>query len=326
MARLTFQSILQWSEDDCRDFLAKMRWPRGPICPKCGAKEPYTITRKSATKNLVRSLYKCRDCKKQFTVTVGTIFEDSHIPLSKWLAALFLMCASKKGMSAHQLFRMLDIGSYRTAWFMAHRIREAMRDKGILEPLKGIVEIDETYVGGKQRGHKVWRENIQDEIQMGIRPKPSHPRMDKAIVFGMLERDGKVRTVRVKATTAKTLHPIIREYVDQLDAHVISDGHPAYRLLKKWLRHDVIDHETEYVRGSVHTQGIENYWSLLKRGIIGVFHHVSQDHLPMYLSEFEYRFNRRKMADPERFAALMMQTQGRLLWYCTTPQPENPFR
>ena len=122
--KLTFQGVLQWSDEQCKDFLASMRWPDGVRCPKCGSTdEPYIIQRKSASKNKVNSLYRCRSCRKQFTATVGTIFEDSKIPLNKWMAALFLMCSSKKGISAHQLFRLLDLGSYRTAWFMAHRIR-----------------------------------------------------------------------------------------------------------------------------------------------------------------------------------------------------------
>lgn len=325
--RLTFQAVLKWTDEECRGFLERMRWPEGPHCPKCGTTEPYRITRKSRSKNAVQSLYKCRSCRKQFTATVGTIFEDSKIPLSKWLAALFLMCCSKKGVSAHQLYRMLELGSYRSAWFMAHRIREAMRDKGLLAPLTGTVEADETYVGGKsKRGHPIEHERIKDEVEMGLRPRPKHhPRMDKAIVFGMLERDGTVKTMVVPEATARTLSPILRSYIDALQTRLITDTHPAYRLLKRVFRHEMVNHEIEYVRGDVHTQGIDNYWSLLKRGIVGVFHHVGDNYLPNYLNEFEYRFNRRKVSDPERFAALMSQTQGRLLWYCRTPQPENPY-
>ena len=325
--KLTYQAVMKWTDEECREFLARMRWPGGPHCPKCGVSEPYSITRKSRTKNAVRSLYKCRSCRKQFTATVGTIFEDSHIPLGKWLAALFLMVSSKKGVSAHQLYRMLDLGSYRSAWFMAHRIREAMRDKGFLAPLPGTVEADETYVGGRQRGHWTKRERIQDEIKMGLREKPKGGSFrDKAIVFGMLERDGTVRTMTVPEATQRTLEPILRAYIDSLSSRLITDAHPAYRLIKKHLRHDVIKHEVQYVRGDVHTQGIENYWSLLKRGIIGVFHHVGKNHLPSYLNEFEFRFNRRKVSDVERFAALMSQTSGtRLLWYCRTHQPQNPY-
>ena len=168
--KLTFHQVLRWTDDECRAFLEQMRWPHGPRCPKCGAEEPYSITRKSHTKNMVKSLYKCRSCKKQFSATVGTIFEDSKIPLHKWFAAIFLMCASKKGISAHQLHRQLDI-TYKSAWFMCHRVREAMRDKGAMEPLSGVVEADETYIGGRsRRGHKIWHERKQDEEEMGLQP------------------------------------------------------------------------------------------------------------------------------------------------------------
>ena len=180
--KLTFKAVLKWTEEECREFLEPLRWPNGPVCPKCGDPDPYVINRKSETKNKVKRLYRCKGCKRQFSSTVGTIFEGSKIPLSKWLAALFLMTSSKKGVSAHQLFRLLDIGSYKSAWFMAHRIREAMRDKGLLEPLSGDVEADETYMGGRtRRGHKVHHERIKDEIEMGLRPQPSRrpPYQDK---------------------------------------------------------------------------------------------------------------------------------------------------
>ena len=326
--KLTFQAVLSWDNEKCRDFLASMRWPDGIRCPKCGStEEPYTITRKSASKNKIPSLYRCRSCRKQFSVTVGTIFEDSKIPLNKWLAALFLMCSSKKGISAHQLFRLLDLGSYRTAWFMSHRIREAMRSKGLLPPFTGDVEADETYLHPRRRrGSPAYHERIQDEIEMGIRPKPRRksPYEGKSVVFGMQERDGDVRTIHVPDATSKTLHPIIQRWLDSLNARLITDQHPSYRLLSKYVKHDTINHELEFVKGDVHTQNIDNYWSIFKRGIYGVFHHIGEDYLPSYLSEFDFRRNRRKVTDSERFASLMRQIQGRLTWYCKTPQPENP--
>ena len=227
--RLTFQSVFKWNEEQCRDFIASMRWPNGIHCPKCGsAEEPYTITRKTANKNKLQSLYKCRACRRQFSATVGTIFEDSHIPLNKWLAALFLMISSKKGISAHQLFRLLDLGSYRTGWFMAHRIREAMREKGLLTPLSGDVEADETYLHPRRRrGSPAHHERIKDEIEMGIRPAPKRkgPYEGKAIVFGIQERGGQTRTVRIPDATSRTLHPIIRRWIDSL--HNSGDHRPA---------------------------------------------------------------------------------------------------
>ena len=148
--KITFLTVLQWTNDECRSYLEGQRWPDGPICPKCGGVEPYTITRKSKTKNTVQSLYKCRDCKRQFTATIGTIFEDSKIPLNKWFAAIYLMCASKKGVSAHQIHRQLDI-TYKSAWFMCHRVREAMAGNGALQPLSGTIEADETFLYPKRR-------------------------------------------------------------------------------------------------------------------------------------------------------------------------------
>ncbi len=187
--RLTFQAFLKWSDEECREFLERMRWPNGAHCPKCGAPEPYKVERRKASKNTVTKLYKCRSCKKQFTATVGTIFGDSKIPLGKWLAALFLMTSSKKGISAHQLYRMLDLGSYRSAWFMAHRIREAMREKDLLEPMAGDVEADETFLHARRRrGAPAYHERVKDEIEMGIRPKL--PKKDwregKTIIFGVV--------------------------------------------------------------------------------------------------------------------------------------------
>jgi len=318
-----FLKVLQWSEEQCREYLERQRWPDGAHCPKCGAAEPWKITRKTASKNAVRSLYRCRACKRQFTATVGTIFEDSKIPLNKWFAGIFLMCSSKKGISAHQLHRELEI-TYKSAWFMCHRVREAMGES-YDAPLSGTVEADETYIGAKRRrGHKVMHERISDEIEMGLRPRAHHQFSHKEVVFGILERGGGIRTFHVTDAIARTLNPILKGHMDK-DARLITDGHPAYRMIKNHLRHDVIDHEIEYVRGDVHTQGIEGYWSILKRGLYGVFQHVDARYLSEYLREFEFRFNRRGLSDAERFASLMGQTRGRVQWYCRTPQPQNPF-
>jgi transposase-like protein len=303
-----------------------MRWLDGPICPKCGAVDPYTVNRKAKTRNKVTRLYKCRDrdCRRQFSATVGTIFEDLKIPLHKWFAAIFLMCSSKKGISAHQLHRQLDI-TYKSAWFMCHRVREAMKEKD-MPLLTGTVEADETYVGSRsQRGGRAWRENVQDEIEMGLRPKKPDWRKKKAIVFGMVEREGKTRSMTVPDARANTLRPILKKHLDLGKARLMTDGHPAYKRIKDYLPHEVIDHEIEYVRGDIHTQNVENYWSIFKRGVYGVFHHVDEGYLPWYLHEFDFRANRRKISDSERFAALMSQTQGRVRWYCQTPQPQNPY-
>jgi len=205
---------------------------------------------------------------------------------------------------------------------MAHRIRFAMRNKSF-DKLTGTVEADATYVGGKtRRGHKVVHERIQDEIEMGLRPKhpglkrgQRHPRMDKVVVLGAVERGGSVRTQVVKAESGPEVRPILSKNVDLANVHLMTDGSSAYHRISEYGQHDVVNHEVEYARGNVHTQNIEGYWSILKRGIIGTFHHVSEHRLPMYLNEFEYRFNQRKITDADRFEALVSQTHGRLDWY-----------
>lgn len=318
------------TEADARAMLERIRWPDGPRCPfpDCGGAEAYRIEVKASTRKNgkpvgPRHLFRCKACKRQFSVTKGTIFEDSKIPLRTWIMVMYRMCSSKKGVSAHQIHREFGV-TYESAWFMCHRIRWAMREKDGL-PLVGTIEADETYIGRRtRRGHPLLYERIQDEIQMGLRPKPQRGRWwaeGKAIVFGMLERDGRVRTVKVDDAQAGTLRPIMIRNIDTSKARLITDAHPAYRLIRRHLPHDVIRHELEYVRGDVHIQGIENYWSLLKRGLYGVFHHVGEGYLPQYLREFEFRFNRRKIADAERFRELVANVEGRLTWYLSDPAP-----
>ena len=318
---VTYREVLRWNDDQALDFIERRRWPNGPICPKCGTtREPYSIRRKvkETSKNKISRLYRCKDCKKDFTATVGTIFEGSHIPLSTWLAAIFDIVQSKKGISAHQLHRRHGI-TYKSALFMAHRIRLAMGN-GSFEKLSGVVEADVTYVGGKtRRGHPIVHERTRDEIEMGwrkpsITPGQPHPRTKKTVVLGAVERGGRVRTQVVKTESAAEVRPILAENVDLPNTHLMTDKAGAYRRIKDFGRHDVINHEIEYVRGDIHTQTIEGYWSLLKRGIVGTFHHVSPHRLPMYLNEFEYRWNERHVSDGERFEALLGQMQGRLRW------------
>jgi hypothetical protein len=324
MADVTFLNILRWTDEQCREYLESRRWPNGPICPKCGAGDPYRIQRKSATKNVVAKLYRCKnkECKKQYTATVGTIFEDSKVPLSKWFAAIYLMCASKKGVSAHQIHRELDV-TYKTAWFICHRVRESMRDQNPTL-LSGIVEADETYVGGKPRGHAQHRAN---SLNMSQRIKAAFD--NKTQVFGMVERGGRVRTMSLggkgKRITQKQIQTELKANIDLANAKLMTDEHDYYFGIERHLPHGVIRHKSEYVRGPIHTQSIESYWAILKRGLYGTFHHVDAGYLGQYLNEFEYRYNARTISDAERFSALMAQTQGRVLWFCQTPQPENPF-
>jgi transposase-like protein len=317
--KVSFQKVVRWTDEECRTYLEAMRWPDGPRCPKCGADEPWKIERRTPSKNAVRTLYRCRTCKRQFTATVGTIFEDSKIPLSKWFAAIYLMVASKKGISAHQLHRQLDI-TYKSAWFMCHRVREAMRDKAPTL-LTGVIEADETYVGGKPRGHRTQRGQC---LTMSERISAAWAK--KTPVLGILERGGRVRTIALRPISKRGAQQVLREQIALDSSCLLTDESPLYTGISRHLPHGQVQHDREYVSGyGIHTQGIENYWSLLKRGLIGVFHHVSVGHLPEYLGEFEFRFNRRRVCDEERFASLMGQTQGRVLWYCQTPQPENPY-
>jgi transposase-like protein len=292
--------------DPCkaRRLLEELRWPNGPICPRqgCNHNEVYAIKPKAGSKRPARAgLYKCAACLKQFTVTVGTIFEDSHIPLGKWLTAIALLCSSKKGVSAHQLHRMLGI-TYKSAWFMAHRLRFAMGpDKPLARLLKGTVEVDETYVGGKTPEGKTWD--------------------NKTPVVALIERGGEVRTRVVSSVTQKNLAQCLNECVDK-SAILNTDEHAAYRITgKRFARHDRVNHSKyEYARKNADgsTAGVnyaESFFSLLKRGIVGAWHHVSPEHLPKYADEVAFRWNSRNSTDGERLKKAVAMTAGKRLSY-----------
>lgn len=289
-------------EDKARALLESMLWPDGPICPHCKnhkEKAIYKLTPKPGSKTR-KGVHKCGACRKQFTVTVGTIFEDSHIPIGKWLMALFLLSSSKKGMSAHQLHRMLDIG-YQAAWFMAHRIRYAMNAGPLAALLSGTVEVDETFVGGKGE------------------TRTKHIR--KTPVVALVERNGRVRTKVIANVTQKNLRQCLNECVSK-DAIVNTDQSPVYPFATQgYKRHDFVNHSAfEYARknadGSVaHCNTAESFFSLIKRGVMGSFHHVSREHLPRYATEFEFRWDHRGITDGERMEVLVEQTQGKRLTY-----------
>jgi len=293
------------NENEARAFLEEILWPEGPVCPHCGIVDnAYKLEARKESKRPVRQgVWKCRDCSKQFTVTVGTIFEDSHIPLHKWLMAIHLMNASKKGISAHQIHRMLGLG-YRAAWFMCHRIRHAMNSDAPQSKLGGIVEIDETYVGGKVKGK-------------GVKAAKDA----KAPVVSLVEREGRVRSFHVEHVTAKNLRPIINEHVHGW-AQVMTDDAVVYPyvLSRKVASHDVVNHsQEEYVRREggkiIHTNTVEGFFSLLKRGVMGTFHHISKQHLHRYLSEFDFRYNARKVSDGERTEQAIQAVKGKRLSY-----------
>jgi transposase-like protein len=286
-------------EASARELLERLRWPNGPVCPHCESTEAYKLTPKADTETHVRQgVYKCKKCRKQFTVTVGTIFEGARIPLQKWLMAIYLMCASKKGISSHQLHRMLDV-TYKTAWFMTHRIRFAMTQTPMAEKLTGTVEVDETYVGGKKRGGKRGRSTE-----------------NKTPVVALVQRNGDVRAFKVKNVTAKTLKEAIDKNVSK-DANLMTDGFPAYKGLdQEYASHQTVDHGAgEYVRGDVYTNTAEGWFALLKRGIMGTFHHVSEKHLDRYVNEFEFRYNLRKTNDGDRAVAAIVGAKGKRLTY-----------
>jgi transposase-like protein len=290
------------------EYLESVRWPNGPVCPHCGESErkPYAL------KSKTRRLWKCPACRKQYTVTIGTIFESSHIPLHKWLWAFYLLCASKKGMSALQLQRMLKLGSYRTAWFMCHRIRYAMEQPPFQTKLTGTVEVDETYVGGKvRRSNK--RQYRPLDPRLPNKRQQTGRGADKTPVVALVERGGHVRSFRMATVTSDNLKGAIRNHVAR-EAHIRTDSFPSYKgLAAEFASHEVVNHSDEYVRGDAHTNTAENFFSILKRGINGVYHHVSPAHLPRYLAEFDFRYNARHMSDSERTIAALTGAEGKRL-------------
>jgi transposase-like protein len=287
-------------EDSARALLEEMRWGKdGAVCPKCGGTEPYKLTPKPGSKTR-KGLYKCRACRKQFTVTVGTVFEDSHIPISKWLLAIHLLASSKKGMSAHQLHRMLGI-SYKGAWFMAMRLRHAAAHGPFAGLLEGTVEIDETYVGGKMRG--------QGRKAAAAAKMP---------VVALIERgSGKVRAFPMPRVTSDNLSKALYANVKP-SARIMTDEASLYNFVAEeaGMKHQKVHHrKAEYVRGDVHTNTAEGFFSLLKRGINGSFHHVSQGHLHRYCDEFAFRYENRKVSDGARAAMLVTGAEGKRLTY-----------
>lgn len=301
-------------EDKAREFIEKLRWPDGPVCPHCGQIDnAYRLEPKPSKKDqhVRKGVWKCGGCREQFTVTVGTIFEDSHIPLSKWLLAYHLLCASKKGMSAHQLHRMLKV-TYRSAWFMAHRIRYTMSQEPLSSKLDGIIEIDETYVGGK------FRIKHPQAVKPGERARDrAQAYANKAAVVSVLQRGGRVQSQHVQRVTSENLRPIVEQMVAE-DAHVMTDSSTVLKGALRTRKHDQVNHRAdEYVRYEngvcITTNSIEGYFATLKRGINGVYHHVGKQHLHRYLSEFDFRYNSRKEKDGDRTLMALKSTGGKRL-------------
>ena len=291
-------------EDKAREFLEATRWPDGAFCPKCGQME---TVKTLGGKSMGAGWYHCRECREKFTVRTGTLYERSHIPLHKWLMATHLLTSSKKGMSAHQLHRMLGV-TYKSAWFMAHRIRAGMTDASHLETggLGGAnkpVEVDETYVGGKAK-NRAFKEP----------PK-------KAAVISLVEREGRVRSFHVANVTAKSVRPIIVTNVNRASVLMTDEATLYPKIGKEFDGHYTVNHSaSEYARlgGYVHINTAENFYSILKRGITGVYHQVSEAHLHRYLAEFDFRYNNRSalgVSDAERALKALKGIEGKRLTY-----------
>jgi transposase-like protein len=295
-------------ETKAREWLEARIWASGRFCPHCGIVDQSTLLQGKSHRP---GLYQCNSCREPFTVTVGTLYERSHIPLNKWLAATHLMMASKKGMSAMQVHRMLGV-SYKSAWFMCHRIRESLRETKLDTPLGGqnkVVEADETYVGGKETNkHKSKR---QKGMQGGKGKEP---------VVALVERGGRIRSQHMPEVTAKNLRAALSAQVDKKSYLMTDDASVYVPVGRDFAGHGTVNHSIEeYVRaGFWHTNTVEGYFSILKRGIVGTYHHVSQQHLKRYLAEFDYRYNERQalgVSDSERMAKSVTGIVGKRLTY-----------
>ena len=302
---LTLMQITQRfsTEEAAREYFERLRWPKGPVCPHCGncdAERIYKVTPNPA-KKVRAGLYKCAECTDQFTVTVGTVCEDSHIPLNKWLIAFYMMCASKTPISALQVQRHLELGSYRSAWFMCHRIRFALQDVEPQDQLGGTVEADETYIGGRKRG-------------MGRRYVDN-----KTAVVSLVERGERVRSQVVHKVTGDALGLLLKRHVAK-SAHLNTDQAPVYKKVgKHFASHDVVNHSVEeYARNDISgrlatTNTAEGFFGNSKRSLDGTLHHVSAQHIPLYLAELDYKYNTRKETDGARTVGGIQKIAGKRL-------------
>ncbi len=298
---MNLAQISKLSEDEARKYLESIRWPNGPTCPRCGEQKNVRELNGKAHRP---GLFKCNPCRRQFSVMVGTIFERSHIPIRTWLMAFAIVCSSKKGVSALQLQRQLGLGSYQTAWHMGHRIRHAMSREPLASLLSGTVEVDETYIGGKPR--------------RGAGQKLKRGRGTKNVpVLVLVERGGNVRARRIERIDGKTLKGAIRENVDRR-ARIMTDEFASYKGIGKEFEggHHVVHHTArEYSRDGINVNTAESFNALLKRGVMGSFHHISKQHLDRYCDEFSFRWNHRHVDDSERTEIALRMTEGRRLMY-----------
>jgi transposase-like protein len=303
------QQVPNFTEDEARAYFEKLRWPNVAACVHCGSVNVYLVGGTSHRPGL----YECRDCREQFTVTLGTVMEDTHLPLSVWAKAFHPICSSKKGMSALQLQRNLGLGSYRTAWFLAHRIREAMRCEPVAGMLKGEVQVDETFVGGKPRRYS----NTPSFRGRGTSKQP---------VMVLVETGGKAHSKPIDHLTAKELKGAIRETVDK-SAGIVTDENSAYFAIGKEYAggHQTVNHSAgEYSRNGINTNTAESFFALFKRGHYGTFHKLSKKHLHRYCDEFAFRWNGRTLTDSERRDLAVKGAEGKRLMYRTPVDPPPP--
>lgn len=290
------------NEDKAREYLEALHWSNGIVCPHCASiNKHYRLTGESHRKGLL----KCVDCRKQFSVTVGTVFERSKVKLHVWLLAVHLVCAAKNGMSSMELHRILGV-TQKTAWFMLGRIREAMKPDsgGLMGNNGGTVEADETYWGNTKRS----------QAAKGYKGRGA---AHKEKIFSLVERGGKVRSFHVANVNSKTLKPILLSQVAG-DANLMTDEAKVYKKIgQEFASHNVVCHSKgEYVRGNAYTNTIEGFFSRLKRGLVGTYHHVSAFHLKRYVVEFDFRYNTRKSTDTERLMTVIGGIGGKRLMYC----------
>lgn len=289
-------------ENKAREFLEALRWPGGPVCPHCGIVNRAYKTKKTG-------VWRCAEpkCRKDFSVTIGTVYERSRIPLHKWLLATHLLCSSKKGISAHQLWRMLGFGTYRTAWFMAHRIREAMIETDPT-PLGGkdkVVEVDETFIGKP------------DEVFVNGRGwVKMRGTTTKRKVVSLVERGGRARSFHVENFKPETIRKVLFENI-VLDSRLHTDeAHHYKRPGKEFAEHASVNHSAEeYARGDVTTKTVEGFFGIFKRGMRGIYHHCGEQHLKRYLTEFDFRYSHRKVTDADRALIALKGIEGKRLTY-----------
>jgi transposase-like protein len=298
------QAILYFSKpENCTTFLSQLRWPSGVECPRCDATEVSFLS--------TRNVWKCKGCKKQFSVKVGTVMEDSPIGLDKWLAAIWLIANAKNGISSYEVSRALGV-TQKSGWFLLHRVRLAMKT-GTFKKLSGTVEADETFIGG--RAINMHRSALAKRVAEHATPYTGrNQNIGKVAVMGLLERHGEVRAMVIADTKRRSVHGEVTKHVEA-GSTVYTDALRSYNQLDQDYIHGVINHAEKYVDGVVHTNGIENFWSLLKRSIKGTYVSVEPFHLSRYLDEQSFRFNTRRGKDADRFIEVTRMVTGRRLTY-----------